>query len=209
MVDYIIGIDPSITGTSITVMSPDMKFIKTKFFTEIKKYADLSYNYFQSFVVPKDWRSQGDECFYNLLTNAIIGSIEEYTYYNRYILCIEGYSFSSTGKVFSIAEFIGLLKHKFHVSRGWCFVVQPPSTIKKFILKGNSNKTDLFNEFMSKYINKNTIYSINRDWVKEFESFIYNDSFKFNLRDIKSPLSDIMDSIYIAMYKVNEYAKPL
>lgn len=43
MVDYIIGIDPSITGTAVTVASPDLSFIKTIFFTEIKKYSNLPY----------------------------------------------------------------------------------------------------------------------------------------------------------------------
>ena len=145
MFDYYIGIDPSITGTSITIMSEDKSFIETHFLTEVKKYKP--FGPFHPTHVPDSWRNNGTEHFYNYLTNAVVSIVQEYADKNAKI-SLEGYSFSSTGKVFSIAEYIGLLKHKFAIIRSWYFDVYPPAAIKKFILKGNSNKTDLFNNFM-------------------------------------------------------------
>ncbi len=57
---------------------------------------------------------------------------------NRIVL--EGYSFGSTGRVFHIAENIGLLKHKMWEAK-FKFDVIAPTAIKKFATgKGNANK---------------------------------------------------------------------
>lgn len=53
MFDFYIGIDPSITGTSVTFMSPDKSKISTRFFTEVKKYSKMDYTYFLPYVCPK------------------------------------------------------------------------------------------------------------------------------------------------------------
>lgn len=53
---------------------------------------------------------------------------------------IEGYSFSSFGKVFDIAELSGIIKYEFWKNKIH-FIEVPPSTLKKFVTgKGNSDK---------------------------------------------------------------------
>lgn len=120
---------------------------------------------------------------------------------------MEGYSYSSTGKVFSIAEFVGLLKYKIEIIRGWNYVITPPSTAKKFILKGNSSKTALFTEFYNNQISD--LVEINPTWSDEWYRFITDNKFGFKLNKIESPLGDVMDSLYLAMHKANEYANSL
>ena len=48
------------------------------------------------------------------------------------IIQIEDYSFGSTGRVFHIAENLGLLKYKLKIECGWDYTLLAPSVIKKF-----------------------------------------------------------------------------
>lgn len=59
--------------------------------------------------------------------------------------CLEGYAMGAKGKVFNIAENIGLLKHKMWKA-GIKFIVPAPTQVKKhFTTKGNANKELMYN----------------------------------------------------------------
>lgn len=197
-----ISIDPSITSTAVTVMSSDKKFIKSYFFTEKKKFTHIPYDHFQSLVCPGSWRAMGNDFYRNYLTNAIIDVISDHIHDFDYRLVIEGYSYSSKGLTFSIGEFVGLLKHKIAITRGWQYTEVPPATVKKFILKGNAGKTDLMYTFLTKQIHE--IHAVNPEWCDELRKFIGDEKFKFNLQKVDSPLSDILDSVYIGLWRMNE-----
>ena len=94
---------------------------------------------------------------------------------------IEDYSYGSTGRVFHIAENLGLLKYKLKIECGWDYTLLPPSVIKKFATdKGNANKDLMLDAF-----EKDT--SINL--AKLFDT------------TSKSPISDIADAYFICKYK--------
>jgi Holliday junction resolvasome RuvABC endonuclease subunit len=58
--------------------------------------------------------------------------------------CLEGYSMGSRGRVFAIAENIGLLKHKLW-KMGVKFITPAPTSVKKtFTGKGNAKKSDMY-----------------------------------------------------------------
>jgi len=93
---------------------------------------------------------------------------------------IEDYSFGSTGRVFHIAENLGLLKYKLKMECGWDYTLLPPSVIKKFATdKGNANK-----ELMLDAFEKDT--GTNLAQVFDTTS--------------KSPVSDVADAYFICKY---------
>lgn len=93
---------------------------------------------------------------------------------------IEGYAYASKGVVFHIGENTGVLKHRMW-SHDIEFIDIPPPTIKKFATgKGNSNKLAMYESFI-----KETQFDI---------------SSVIECNEGDSPMSDIIDSYYIAKY---------
>lgn len=91
---------------------------------------------------------------------------------------IEGYAYASKGVVFDIGENTGLLKHLLWKKKLPFSVFSPPS-IKKFATgKGNANKLAMYHSF-----------------VAETDMDI---SSKIHCNEGDSPMSDIIDSYYIA-----------
>ena len=96
------------------------------------------------------------------------------------IIQIEDYSYGSTGRVFHIAENLGLLKYKLKMECGWDYTLLPPSVVKKFATdKGNANK-----EFMLDAFEKDT--GTNLAQVFDTTSI--------------SPVSDVADAYFICKY---------
>ena len=94
---------------------------------------------------------------------------------------IEDYSYGSTGRVFHIAENLGLLKYKLKMECGWDYTLLPPSVIKKFATdKGNANK-----ELMLESFGKDT--GVNLEVLFDTKS--------------KSPISDVADAYFICKYQ--------
>jgi hypothetical protein len=94
---------------------------------------------------------------------------------------IEDYSFGSTGRVFHIAENLGLLKYKLKMECGWDYTLLAPSVIKKFATdKGNANK-----ELMLGAFQEDTGVNLG----------VLLDS------SVKSPITDIADAYFICKYQ--------
>lgn len=87
------------------------------------------------------------------LTETIVNHILEYTEVSRCRIVMEGYAYSAKGLVFTIGEFVGLLKHKLKIEHSINYDIVPPAQIKKFIHKGNSSKSDLLYTFLNRQIN--------------------------------------------------------
>jgi Holliday junction resolvasome RuvABC endonuclease subunit len=99
------------------------------------------------------------------------------------VICIEGYSMASTGRVFNIAENAGLLKHYLWKHK-FKFSVVPPTVIKKFATgKGNANKEKLQESFIEETgVNiKQILNMTEKQW---------------------NPSSDIIDAYYLCKYGV-------
>ena len=93
---------------------------------------------------------------------------------------IEDYSYGSTGRVFHIAENLGLLKYKLKMECGWDYTLLPPSVIKKFATdKGNANK-DLM------------LHAFEKDTGTNLAQVFDTTS--------KSPVSDVADAYFICKY---------
>ena len=172
----IIGIDYSLTSPAICV-TKDFKFENSQFYylTNKKKYiGPMSKNIFgyehQEYNTPIHRFSQ--------ISDWAFDTIKE-TIHTPQKVFIEGYSFGSKGQaVFQIAENCGILKYRLQeMDIDYDTIV--PSVVKKGATgKGNADK-DLMYESFSK--------ETNTDLKKMFD-----------VQKIGNPVSDIVDSFYIA-----------
>lgn len=97
---------------------------------------------------------------------------------------IEGYAFGAKGQVFNIGENTGILKYKLAERVSDDINVHSPTTIKKFATgKGNANKELMYKVFVDE---------TGDDLAQLFEFDPYTG---------QSPVSDIIDSYYIAKYQ--------
>lgn len=98
---------------------------------------------------------------------------------------IEGYAFAAKGVVFNIAENTGVLKHKLYVRNKNNVSVVAPSSIKKYATgKGNADKMLMYHSFV--------------------EETNFDISAVIDCKEGESPMSDIVDSYYIAKYAFHE-----
>ena len=118
---------------------------------------------------------------YSQIADWVIDIINSYVFWQEQpIIQIEDYSYGSTGRVFHIAENLGLLKYKLKIECGWDYTLLPPSVIKKFATdKGNANKDLMLDAF-----EKDT--GTNLAQVFDTTS--------------KSPVSDVADAYFICKY---------
>ena len=98
---------------------------------------------------------------------------------------LEGYSYSSTGKVFHIAENTAVLKYLMW-DEELDFEIVPPTVIKKFATgKGNANKEKMYEAF-----------------CKENPSVDLRSQLTPRSSNVISPVSDVVDAYFIAKYGV-------
>ena len=119
---------------------------------------------------------------YNQISDWVIDIINSYVFWQEQpIIQIEDYSYGSTGRVFHIAENLGLLKYKLKMECGWDYTLLPPSVIKKFATdKGNANK-----ELMLEAFEKDT--GVNLEVLFDTKS--------------KSPITDVADAYFVCKYQ--------
>lgn len=97
-------------------------------------------------------------------------------------ILIEDYSFGSKGRVFNLAENCGIMKYLLYKNH-YKFSTIAPTVIKKYATgKGNANKQAMYDAFY------------------EFTQLDLIDIFGGKNRRLDSPVTDIVDSYYIACY---------
>lgn len=98
--------------------------------------------------------------------------------------CLEGYAMGASGRVFNIAENIGLLKHKMW-KENIKFITPAPTAVKKlFTGKGNAKKDAMYDAFLNKGLDV------------DLEKLL-------NCASDKSPLADITDAYAMVDYLIN------
>ena len=188
-----IGIDYSLSSPGVCVNTSEGEFkyedCTFYFLTNTKKYDATFCRPFVTNVryigtSHKPYTSEPER--YSQIADWAINIIKSYgdatTGMNRIkpTIQIEDYSYGSTGRVFHIAENLGLLKYKLKMECGWNYNLIPPSVIKKFATgKGNANK-----ELMIDAFEKDT--GTNLAQVFDTTS--------------KSPVSDVADAYFICKY---------
>lgn len=183
----IIGIDYSLTSPGICFFEgTDFSFQNCNFagISSKKKFADGVFwnDQIQLFSYPPYDADNQIERF-DKISEMFIGMIEKF---DPDFVCIEGLSMGSkSGKILDIAENAGIMKYKLYKS-GYTVYKVPPTTIKKFATgKGNSKKEAIYDCFLEE---------TGQDMQKFFAP---------KAKKIGNPVSDIVDSYYIAKYGFN------
>lgn len=170
--DIIVGIDYSMSSPSLCIHAgKSWNFSNCKFYFLTNKKKNCIKNAMFVGEMHQDFLSQEER--FDTISNWALSIIPK----NSKVF-LEDYAFAAKGVVFNIGEFTGLLKHKLWKNQ-YNFLTFAPSTIKKFATgKGNSNKIQMYHSFQNdtkSNIEKNIMCKIG-----------------------DSPMSDIIDSYYIA-----------
>ena len=185
-----IGIDYSLSSPGVCVNTSEGEFrykdCTFYFLTNTKKYDVTFRDGPVKFIGSPHQPYTSEPERYSQIADWVVGIIKSYddtTIDSNRIkptIQIEDYSYGSTGRVFHIAENLGLLKYKLKMECGWDYTLLPPSVIKKFATdKGNANK-----ELMLDAFEKNTGTNL----AKVFDT------------TSKSPVSDVADAYFICKY---------
>ena len=178
------GIDYSLTSPCICVFNGHLhgefsyKNCSFYFLTDVKKNATLFNNNIRGELFPEYNAECGRyDSISDWALDLLIGSN---------LVALEDYAYAAKGRVFHIAENTGILKYKLWQNSIPLDVVQP-SRVKKFASgKGNANKQEMFEAFVKE---------TGTDLRIHFDSID---------REIKSPISDVVDAYYICKYNYKE-----
>lgn len=176
----VIGIDYSMTTPAITTMVDET--ITSYYLTSVKKHQTtyrLSDNFEAVGKAHPDYHSQEDR--FDRISEWAVRICDIVPD----IIIIEDYAMGAKGKVFHIAENCGLMKHKLW-KRRIQFKVIAPTALKKFATgKGNADKCMMHDSFRQ-------ATGIDLRKMMDQES-----------KDCGSPVSDIVDSYYLAAFARN------
>ena len=173
----IAGIDYSMSSPAICIHQGDeWSFSNCSFYylTNKKKFATPKHPFYPT--IHDNFDTQ-EERFDNISTWALKTLPDNV---NTKVF-LEGYAFGAKGVVFQIGENTGILKHKLWKTYENPLQVLQPSAIKKFATgKGNANKEVMYEAF-----------------IKETSCNLQG---HFLCKIGESPMSDIVDSYYIAKF---------
>ena len=173
MFHMLIGVDYSITCPCLCLYDErkPFKFDNCFFYylTNTKKYADkilpnITGESFQEYVEDVD----RFDTISDWASNLCIGASE---------VAVEGYSYGSKGKVFNLAENMGIFKHKLYKAAVPLSIIEPSKAKKMATGKGNADKALMYESF-SKETNTNLLLA-------------------FDQKTLSNPVTDIVDSFYI------------
>ena len=176
--EYIAGVDYSLTSPAVCVakvVNNDITFENCTFHflkqTKTQKSFDKIYSY--------DYPEYTDDIErFSALSSWVL---ERIRWFNGRVqrVYLEDYAFAATGRVFHIAENMGILKMKLKDEK-FNYITIPPTVIKKHATgKGNANKELMYETFLS-------------ESHVDLQSQLSPKSTK-----ISNPVSDIVDSYYI------------
>jgi hypothetical protein len=169
----LIGIDYSITCPCLCLFDErkEFKFNNCFFYylTNTKKYADkiapnITGESFQEYVQDVD----RFDTISQWATNLCIGAAD---------VGMEGYAYGAKGRVFNLAENMGLLKYKLYKHAIPVTIIEPAKVKKCATGKGNADKQVMYDTF-SKETNTNLLSL-------------------FNQKTLSNPVTDVIDSYYV------------
>ena len=176
----IVGIDYSLNSPAICIAGDNFDFNKCSFhfLTSKKKHiGKFGKNIFGYEI--KEYNT-AIERFNNISLWALDTIHKNKTRQETAQVFIEGYSFGSKGQaVFQIAENCGILKYRLQMSPTILYDTVVPSVVKKYASgKGNADKQLMYDSFKE---------HTKQDLMKMFD-----------MQKLNNPVTDIIDSYYIA-----------
>ena len=173
-----IGIDYSLTCPAVCVYNGSFENSKFYYVTTKRKYEGV----FLGNITGHSYKDYNDDIErYKNLSDMVLHIIEANQTQIK-VIFLEGYSFGSKGRaLFNIAENGGILKYRLKMAHGCNIEIVPPANIKKFATgKGNADKEKMYDQF--------------------YEDTGVNLMEALDQTTLSSPVTDIVDSYYIAKY---------
>ena len=174
----IVGIDYSLNSPAICIAGDDFDFDKCSFHFLTSKKKHIGKFGKNIFGYEHEEYNTPIERFTNI-SNWALDTIHKYKSDTAKVF-IEGYSFGSKGQaIFQIAENCGILKYRLQLSPSILYDTVVPSVVKKFASgKGNADKQLMYDSFKE---------HTKQDLLKMFD-----------MGKLNNPVTDIIDSYYIA-----------
>jgi len=174
----IVGIDYSLNSPAICIAGDNFDFDKCSFHFLTSKKKNIGQ--FGKNIFGYEYKEYNTpiERFTNI-SNWALDIIHKHKSDTAKVF-IEGYSFGSKGQaVFQIAENCGILKYKLQMSPTMLYDTIVPSVVKKYASgKGNADKQLMYDSFKE---------HTKKDLMKMFD-----------MQKLNNPVTDIVDSYYIA-----------
>jgi len=184
--EYIAGVDYSLTSPAVCVakiINNDITFENSSFHFLKQTKSQKSFGNIHSYEYPE---YSDDIDRFSQLASWVVERIRWYDNRVQKVF-LEDYAFGATGRVFHIAENTGILKKVLRAS-GFSFITLPPTVVKKYATgKGNANKEMMYETFLS-------------ETKVDLKSQLSPNS-----KQISNPVSDIVDSFYIARTGLCQY----
>jgi Holliday junction resolvasome RuvABC endonuclease subunit len=175
----IAGIDYSLTSPAVCVYTGDVEDFSYElcnvfFLSNTKRYSDFCKKNIDGRGNLTEWETPEER--YDFISDWALDIILSNDVRE---VAIEDYSYGSTGKVFHIAEYCGLLKWKLWQAE-IPYTLLSPSAIKKFATgKGNANKEGMYSSFC------------------EESEYNLQEELLIKTTKVGNPTSDIVDAYYI------------
>ena len=211
----IIGIDPSLSSSAIsiykdgelTLFNYTNKKLNYKWFKETNHLINFSYH---NYVIGSDFsESEVDKIkIYDDVTDKLVNNILISTHGEEVKIYMEGYSYSSKGKIIDLVAFSTLIRYKLlKIPNSELFII-PPSSLKQFVgskiypkdkkgiyrnengkAAGSFDKKDMMNALLK--------INLNYPYLKYIE---INQKEILKTKNIPKPFDDCHDSILL-LYK--------
>jgi len=212
---YIVGIDPSLSSSAITIYKDgDYKLFnytnKKDNYVWIKATNHLIDYTHHTYILGKDFSdSEVDKIrIYDDVTEGIINSIKSVIGNSQTKIYMEGYSYSSKGKIIDLVAFSTLIRYKLSkIPKADLFII-PPSSLKKHIgelvyekdkkgmcrnndgkAAGSFDKKDMMTALLTLDLN-----------LPYFDYIFENQDRLLKPKDIPKPFDDINDSLILTYY---------
>jgi hypothetical protein len=212
---YIVGIDPSLSSSAISIYKDGELYLfnytnnkkNNKWVKESNHLIDFS---FHNYVFGNDFSDSEieklniyDEVTQNLVDNikSIVGSSPSKIY-------MEGYSYSSKGKIIDLVAFSTLIRYKLSKIPNAELTIIPPSSLKKYIgeFVYAQDKKGVFRNEEGKaagsFDKKDMMIALLKLKLKyPYTNYLNeNKDILLNPKNIPKPFDDINDSVILAYY---------
>jgi len=216
----IVGIDPSLSSTGLSILKDDKIILfnynnKKPNYKWFKNTANIVNYMHHTYVFGKDF-SESEVAklkIYDEVTDKIIDTIVKYLDEGEELkVCIEGFSYSSTGNIIDLVVFSTLIRYKLLKVPNSELNIIPPSSLKSFIGSEvyDKDKKGVYRNESGKaagsFDKKDMMEALLKLDLK-FEYIDYlkiNKSILFSTKTIPSPFTDINDSLILMYYGVKQ-----
>jgi hypothetical protein len=214
---YIVGIDPSLSSSAITIHK-DGKFDlfnytnKKSNYKWIKETNNLINYTFHDYTIGNNFSESEVEKIkiYDNVTENLVSNIKEITLGESVKIYMEGYSYSSKGKIIDLVAFSTLIRYKLLKIPNAELTIIPPSSLKSYVgeMVYEKDKKGIYRNDNGKaagsFDKKDMMEALLKlDISDSYFDYITNNSVELlKPKNIPKPFDDVNDSLILAYYGI-------